>query len=274
MFSDAINWKELGAECDALPLTANDSLSQQNLYKFFTLKLRKAGDKHSFFISKQALTARSEKPIEVKPEGDYLGDGIGWIKVPYCLTFETEKDASFAKIIREEIRRIDSLHIIKGWVIDLRHNTGGNMWPMLAGLSPLIESGTAGYFVDPKSKKKEAWTSQGKLYDLDDVKIKNNKVKLAVLIDSRTGSSGEMTAVSFLGLPNVRTFGQISAGYTTANYTFVLSNGAQLLLAMQYVSDRNGTPYTAEIVPDVVVNDLTNTRDDRVVGAAKKWLLE
>jgi len=203
--------------------------------------------------------------------------GVGWIKVPSCWTFDAAKDKALANAIRTEIKRIDSGQKVLGWIVDLRHNTGGNMWPMLAGLNALIEDGTVGYFVDPNSNKKQPWISQNGRSNSaagSSYKIGDRKVKIAVLIDSMTGSSGEMTAIYFLGLPNVRTFGQASAGYTTANRTYVLSNGSQLLLAVQFVADRTGKPYKDNIVQDVPVNDLSNTKNDGVIRAAKKWLLE
>lgn len=36
-----------------------------------------------------------------------------------------------------------------GWIVDLRGNGGGNMWPMIAGVGPVLGEGTAGAFVDP-----------------------------------------------------------------------------------------------------------------------------
>ena len=36
---------------------------------------------------------------------------------------------------------------MKGWIVDLRGNFGGNMWPMLLSVEPLIGNGTLGYFV-------------------------------------------------------------------------------------------------------------------------------
>ena len=35
----------------------------------------------------------------------------------------------------------------RGWVVDLRDNTGGNMWPMLAAIAALLPDGVLGYFV-------------------------------------------------------------------------------------------------------------------------------
>lgn len=277
MFTNSLDWNEVAQESDALKLNGNDSTDTKILFDFFTQKLRKTGDKHSFFISKKSISKIIETPLPIPPQADYLGEGIAWVKVPPCLTFDAVKDKAFANTIRSEIKRIDSGQKVSGWIVDLRHNTGGNMWPMLAGLNALIEDGTVGYFVDPNSNKKQAWISQnGKLNSstINNYKIENIKVKIAVLIDSMTGSSGEMTAISFLGLPNVKTFGQPSAGYTTANQTYFLSNGSQLLLAVQFVADRAGKPYKDMIIPDVHVNDLTNTKSDGVILAAKKWFLE
>lgn len=277
MFTNSIDWNEVNRDYEALNFTGNDSTDTKILFEFFTQNLRKAGDKHSFFISKKSISKIIETPVVLNPQADYLGEGIAWIKVPQCLTFDAVKDKAFANMIRSEIKRIDSGQKVLGWIVDLRHNTGGNMWPMLAGLNALIEDGTVGYFVDPNSKKKQPWISQNEKLNSSTVsnyKIKNKKVKIAVLIDSMTGSSGEMTAISFIGLPNVKTFGQPSAGYTTANQNYFLSNGSQLLLAVQFVSDRTGKPYKDMIIPDVPVNDLSNTKSDGVISTAKKWLLE
>lgn len=275
--TNSLDWNEVARECDALKLNGNDSTDTKILFDFFSQKLSKAGDKHSFFISKKSISKIMDTPLAIPPQGDYLGEGIAWIKVPPCLTFDTVKDKAFANTIRSEIKRIDSGRKVLGWIVDLRHNTGGNMWPMLAGLNALIDDGKVGYFVDPNSNRKQPWISQnGKLNSstINNYKIENKKVKIAVLVDAMTGSSGEMTAISFLGLPKVKTFGQPSAGYTTANQTYFLSNGSQLLLAVQFVSDRTGKPYKDGIIPEVVVNDLTNTKSDGVIWTAKKWLLE
>jgi len=39
-----------------------------------------------------------------------------------------------------------------GWIIDLRGNSGGNMYPMLAGLSSLLGEGVLGYDVYPDGR--------------------------------------------------------------------------------------------------------------------------
>ncbi len=275
LFSDSLNWKNIEAENKGLVYNDNNANNVEIIYDFYTKKLREIGDKHSFFISSKQINEISKATVSELPQGEYLGNGIGWVKVPRLMTFDENKDIQFADTIRSIIEKIDTDNTITGWIVDLRHNGGGNMWPMIAGLNALIDDATAGYFVQGKYKvpwSNKNGTINGKPKPINTYKIKNNKVKIAVLFDSNTGSSGEMTAVSFLGLPNVKSFGQKSAGYTTANYTFRLSNGGQLLLARTYIMDRTGKSYKGEITPDLMVPDLSNTKNDSVIKTAIEWL--
>lgn len=279
LYKDSLNWEELRTELNALPLSEEDSTSKALIMRFFTSKLRQAGDKHSFFLPTKRAAEIRNTPASRWPEGAYLGEGIGLLKIPHCMNLNEAKDIDFANTIRAEIKSMDSAYNIQGWIVDLRHNGGGNMWPMLAGLNALIDDGTAGYFVLPAFKREVPWPSvNGELHfskaRVGDYKIKNTKAKIAVLIDSMTGSSGEMAAISLIGLPNVKVFGQPSAGYTTANQTFQLSDGTQLYLATSYVSDRTKKPYLDKIIPDVIIKNNSNTGADETVEASKKWLLQ
>jgi len=279
IYTDSLNWKEIGTEANLLPLSDTDSINQVVLIQFFTDKLRQAGDKHSFFLTKKTTSDLRQNRKMQQSKGVYLGEGVGLIKVPPYMTFEPTEDVEFANTIRAEIKKMDAAYNIVGWMVDLRQNTGGNMWPMLAGLNALIDDGTIGYFVSPTSKRKVSWVSQNGQISfskrkVDDYKIKNTKTKIAVLIDTLTASSGEMTAISLIGLPNVRVFGMPSAGYTTANATFRLSDGTQLFLAASYVADRTEKPYLDKIIPDVVIDNNPNTTLDKTVESARKWLLQ
>ena len=50
------------------------------------------------------------------------------------------------------------------------------------------------------------------------------------MIGPRTSSSGEMTALALVGRSKVRTFGAPSAGFTTTNVPYPLSDGAFLVI--------------------------------------------
>ncbi len=49
--------------------------------------------------------------------------------------------------MHRKIAEQDSKNLL-GWIVDLRWNSGGNMWPMIAGIGPLLGNGTYGYFID------------------------------------------------------------------------------------------------------------------------------
>jgi C-terminal processing protease CtpA/Prc len=276
LFADSLDWKQIGRQVNTLPFGADEGKNHRMIFDFFTKKLRSAGDKHSFFMAEKSISAYKKEHKMALPKGTYLGNGIGMIKVPGCFLVDKGQYVDFANDIRHQIEKTDTGHAVNGWIVDLRGNTGGNMWPMLAGLNALTEDGTAGYFVSNGGRI--PWrVSNGKLSsppaEIDAYKIKDLHVKIAVLIDSLTASSGEMTAIAFMGLPNVKVFGRPSAGYTTANYSYHLSDGSMLNLAQMYVADRTFKAYTEKIIPDVPVDDKKGSAD-KTLKAAEKWLLQ
>lgn len=148
------------------------------------------------------------------------------------------------------------------------------MHPMITGLQPLLGEGIYGYFIFPRRTVKKTiplyvWRGKGE----EQPAVKRQQ-RVAVLIDSLTGSSGEMVALSFKGRSNTKFFGQPSAGYTTTNQDFKLSDGAYLLLATGYMADKNRHTYLPNIAPDVVVEYVPANAQDETLEAARKWLLE
>jgi len=174
------------------------------------------------------------------------------------------------------IQSIETAHRIDGWVVDLRSNGGGNMYPMIVGLGPLIGDGIAGYFVSPKNTRPWRYIkgSSARVKIQSPYLLKNPTAKIAVLIGPNTASSGEMTALSFIGKHNVKLFGQPTSGYTTGNDGFKLSDGAYLYLAVTYTADRNKKKYLGKIDPDILVESMETGNDDTTIETAKKWLLE
>ena len=98
---------------------------------------------------------------------------------------------------------------------------------------------------------------------------------VAVLFDRGTGSSGEAVAISFAGRARERSFGEHTAGFSTANQMYPLSDGAQLFLCVGIEADRTGHRYLDGIDPDVKLPapDSRPTEDkDAVIQAAEEWI--
>lgn len=226
---------------------------------------------------KQSFLPKNSEPKQ--PESKYVGSGIGLIKVTDCITLSRTKDRDFANNIRSQIKKLDTEIEMIGWVIDLRNNGGGNMWPMVAGLNSLLPDGIVGYLIGRNNGIEKKWkTENGKINYSNDVidtyKVKKMSNKIAVLIDSMTASSGEMTAITFIGLPNVKLFGQPSAGYTTVNSTFYLSDKTPLFLATNFVADRAHNIYLKKIIPDVIINTQNSHGNDETLANAINWILQ
>lgn len=171
---------------------------------------------------------------------------------------------------------------LKGLIIDLRTNGGGDMYPMILGLSGVLGEGKLGAFADPVTGLTEEWGISGNFaYDGKDTVCRLNvavkkfpKLKVVVLLSPNTASSGEATAISFRGRKNTRFIGEDSAGFTTANQSFSLF-GLNIFMASSVESDRNGKAYLDRVSPDQEVKGLDNfdelQKDGKVI-AALKWL--
>ena len=258
MVRDSIDWPEFTHEIENE--VDNADLSQANfiIYKIIR-KLRSYGDNHSIYQDKiETETYYSKKDSISYPTSKLINGNIGLLILPSHLSMNPEENLKYATILREEIQNLDQ-NQISGWIVDVRENEGGNMWPMIAGLNPLIQDGIVGFFASNKTITN--WYSKsikpiGVKRMTNNYKCKDLSKKIAVLISDKTASSGEMTAISLLGRENSKTFGNKTAGYTTANAMYKLSNGATLLLAVSYSMDKNKKKYTDGINPDIWMDSL------------------
>jgi carboxyl-terminal processing protease len=156
-----------------------------------------------------------------------------------------------------------------GVIVDLRANTGGDMGPMLAGLSGLLPDGPAVSLVDRHSEQPvviEGNSVRGGGSAVEVRGVGKHDLPVAVLVDEMTGSSGEMTMLAFRGLENVRSFGVPTAGYTTGNMVVTMPDQAQMMLTVAQVKDRTGEIFNdTPIQPDEIV-----TGD--AMDEARNWL--
>lgn len=192
---------------------------------------------------------------------------IGYIKVN-AFSGTAEQAAALAVSLQGQIKAQDSEDLI-GWIVDLRNNGGGNMWPMITGIGPILGEGIAGYFASPDGAK-TPWTySAGASMAGGNTIISvaqpyvliNSAPKVAVLLDNGVASSGEVVAISFIGRPNTKSFGSATCGLSTANAAYPLSNGYTLILTTAKLADRNGTVYGVPVQPDQVSTNATIVQD-------------
>ncbi len=157
-----------------------------------------------------------------------------------------------------------------GAIVDLRGNDGGDMGPMLAGLSPILPDGIALEFV--YAGNTSAVTVEGNSVQGGGTPLETSggkwEVPVAVLVDDQTASSGEATMLSFRGLDNSRSFGTPTAGFASANTVYDFPDGSELMLTIAQNRDRTGETYTE----DPVQPDTKTESGDAALAEAQKWL--
>ncbi len=166
-----------------------------------------------------------------------------------------------------------------GLILDLRANSGGNMYPMLAGLLPLLPEGLMMSFDSAMGARTELvrlggeiWLAGqrvvGALDSTPPTRIVDRPI--AVLTGPQTGSSGEMLTLAFKGRANTRFFGLPTAGVTSANQFFPLRHGGILNLATSAPLDRTGRPHPGPIEPDEGIESAST--QGSLEQAAAAWL--
>lgn len=217
------------------------------------------------------------------------GRRIGHIGIP---AFGAAHSTAFADSIQAFVREFAAAGAC-GWIVDVRGNGGGNMYPMLAGLAPLVGGDTVGWFHETGSEPMPWFVREGEAGVIDQGERKplasisatpqrlDGVPPVAVLFDRGTASSGEAVAISFVGRANARSFGAHTYGFTTSNQTFPMPDGATLVVTTGVEADRTGRLYPEGLEPDEAVSIVPAGEPipaapptaDPQVDAALAWLV-
>lgn len=269
----------------------NNSGSIEICYPIVKIILLDLGDRHSFFMTKEQVkkwqttskTADISKIITFN--GKLLDQNIAYIHLKGFSSGDSISIRQYADSLQNEIKSLDNKKL-KGWIIDLRENTGGNCWPMLTGLGPLLGNGICGYFIDNRQKKSSWFYRDGKS-GIDSVTIAkvskrpyhliNDLNPIAILTSGRTASSGEVVVAAFHNKSNARSFGEPTRGLSTGNANYTLSDGSMILLTRSIYADRKGNIFGGKIEPDEIIifsNQSTGSPNDPVIKKAIDWINE
>jgi carboxyl-terminal processing protease len=226
------------------------------------------------------------------PEGHVItvqGRNFGYVVLPRCSAKDNDGLLLYAADVRRILTDIAAQNP-KGWIVDLRGNTGGNMWPMLTGIGPILGDGPAGSFVaadgnvtwfyqDGKTGTRNPGGVETVSLTLDEEPALRtpSPAPVAVLVDSSTASSAEAITIAFHGRPDTRFFGTHTAGKSTAVQPFKLDDGAELYLTTAIDADRSGKSYPDGFTPDQIVSvsgsAMPQENNDVVIQAAQTWLV-
>jgi len=249
----------------------------QDLYPKIRAALLLLNDHHSFYQGPDSFFISNPSPpggcMEPTPPAVQAPDDIGYVKVG-SFSGRGAAETAFAQGIQDVVRAADRANLA-GWIVDLRNNGGGNMWPMVAGVGPILGDGRAGGFIDPDGVS-TWWSYQdnASIYNGEPLvtvptpyRLVKPNPRVAVLTNCGVASSGEAVAIGFRERRDTRSFGTPTLGLSTSNDEFPLTGGGTLVLCTSTMTDRTGATYGQAVVPDEVIADPADT-----VHRAIDWL--
>jgi C-terminal processing protease CtpA/Prc len=264
-----IDWKDFRLKVKNHAVNAK---SIADTYPSIHYAIKLLGDGHSYIAPVNDNDESDDKEPPVLLDEKVPND-IGYVRVSYCMGSDEQKERYVNKLI-EDIKQRDSENL-KGWVVDLRGNFGGDMSPMLLAIGPILGDGIIGYTMYP-DKKTTSWNysngefyfekQEGNIKAKEKYTLKKRNPYVAVLTDTLTASSGEAVTVAFKGRSKTKSFGWKTYGVSTSNEGFTLSDGSRMLLTVAVFADRNKYSYGGPVIPDEEVDP------DKSLSKAIEWL--
>jgi C-terminal processing protease CtpA/Prc len=268
---NSVDWNRLR---DSMYILARGARQVRDVYPVIDWFINRV-DNHSFLQSNRFGLRDAQ-----------LDQRVAYVRVPFW--GPPTMEPTLADTLQNMIRRNDEAGACR-WIVDLRMNGGGNMWPMLAGIGPLLGDTLIGGTVSPRGRASWIYRDGAATFIHEDgraetfvrttnpaVSVRTRLPAVAVLIDAGTGSSGEAVAIAFKGRPNTRFFGSPTAGASTSNQGYRLPDGRNMVLTVGTMVDRNGRTYGMPVPPDEFVRTPLQgpsmLRGDPVIAAALQWL--
>ena len=218
---------------------------------------------------------------------ELLDNQYAYIRIPGYDVYNATESSQLGWILRDTIDYYGNQKKVKGFILDLRLNNGGNLNPMMNGLSHLLGDGVILNEVDVSYLRGGPWKIQkgifmGKNFSMpegdesEDTPL--SEIPVVVLTGPGTASSGSITAIAFRGRKKAVSIGEPTAGgYTVSNEYYQFAPNLFLNLTVSRVADRNMRFYPAEVDPDIVVkegDDFENLMKDQKIKRALLWLKE
>ncbi|WP_025663482.1 S41 family peptidase [Aquimarina megaterium] len=215
-----------------------------------------------------------------------LGDAYAYIVMPGMLLLDISQEELNAKTqeMYDEIVMLDKHNDLKGWIIDLRFNIGGNSYPMINALYHLLGDKVVYNILNIDKEIKEVnKLKNGKFYSGEKIETEINvtnekidtKIPVALIIGNWTASAGETVVLGFKGRENVIEIGEPTYGYLTGNDLFELPFKVKGPLTTGYLADMYGN-YSENLKPDIHIKEeksnFKNLLEDQNIIEAIKFI--
>ncbi|MBS1566679.1 MAG: hypothetical protein JST39_20005, partial [Bacteroidetes bacterium] len=205
-------------------------------------------DNHSFFAEapkngESIISRLSSKPGGIPFTASIIDGQYGLLALKSYNSVDNADQRRIADSIYSVLREMQQQHV-KGLIIDFTKMEGGSTLPFLCGFMPLIDKDMLLGYKDNKghrtqmiryksalifkNRRKRSTLCYLSTYTPFSQYLSNQPI--AIITGKYTASAGEMILISFLGLPNVKTFGETTYGVPTGKSNIFLSDGAFISL--------------------------------------------
>lgn len=288
-----VNWETIEAEINRQTEQAQTPLDLRAAFSYLLGELKDAHGR--FFLQNRPIAWYHGEPEEhqqhidpkvwaVIQSGKYpfqyamLPNQTGYLRLP---GMPMGNNAQLAAPIQAAVCSLQQQGALQ-WIVDLRYNGGGNMFPMLAGIGSILGEGEIGGSMDAAGNRFSSWKiADGDVFynealqaDVVNQCPLAEPPQVAVLCSRYTVSSGEVVAVAFKGRPNTRFFGEHTAGFVTETNWKALPAGVTMSISVSYFADRQGRVYTKFVPVDEAVEFVPDlpAADDPCILRALEWL--
>ncbi|MEM1219861.1 MAG: S41 family peptidase [Bacteroidota bacterium] len=293
LYREQVNWDSLYPILAKQAATAN---SIEDLAHPFGIVLANLGDTHGrIYHNRQVLAhfSNGRKPHlqDFDPEiyqqiqwgqslpfvAKYLTDSVGYVRM---VGLPPGDNLQMSKEIQDAVCAVQ-VEGVNRWIVDLRYNGGGNLFPMAEGIAHILGEGALGGAKGLTEAENGLWSIKNGdfYYDEYTVGLTNDcsyeqSVPVAVLLSNYTASSGEALAVMCKNRPETQFFGQDSHGMITVTNYYPIAENTFATISVSIYQDRTGKIYDKYVpVDEAVPFSLTEQwEEDPGIQKALEWL--
>lgn len=293
LYRKNVDWNALKGEMYALVKEA-DSVPQ--LKPALDLMLKRLNDAHGrvFYNNRYLSYYSGEKKAHRKKmisrtyneiqsgqvyafEACAIDKNIGYVRIVGLPMGDNEK---MSAEIQDAVCKVLQKGV-KKWIIDLRYNGGGNMFPMVEGIANIIGEGIVGGTTGVTKEESSVWQiKNGDFYYDDQTVALANKCQvtkaplIAVLTSVYTASSGEALAVILKNRPGTKFFGGNTMGMITATDWKQIDEHTAMSISVSYYKDRNGNLYNqyVDVDEEIEFDPKADGKNDKGILRAVEWL--
>jgi hypothetical protein len=239
------------------PLTIPDKFKNNEEYEQFIIDYIGSYHKHAFPIFLDKNISTKDDNLRPMPKLSYDKK----TKIATLIYYKFVIDYNDLKKSNEDQKKL-VLYVkqflskcydsgLNGIIIDLRKHTGGSFYPFAESLQLLFEGKTLFAFHDENNDywltmEKGMIKGNNKIIPTKDLKI---NIPIAIIIGNKTSSSGEFSALCFIGHNNVKTFGDTTAGFLSANSSLeLIKKKLMIVIPMCLAKSVDGKFYDDEII--------------------------